>query len=449
VRVPDPKAGGEGWIVMPERCSPLVRVGCLVVLAASMLVTSAGRGAAQTGVDQHRAQTSESQRYIVVLNDDVESPEAAAINDVAEHGVRVRGVYSSALKGYSADVTPDEVARLNTDPDVAYLEPDRLLYTSGQVVPTGVHRVAATVNPNIDIDGKDDVRIDADVAVIDTGVAAVADLNIASRADCSTGSCKPGVGSDDNGHGTHVAGTIGALDNAIGVVGVAPGARIHALKVCNSSGECPNSAVLAAVDWVTAHHDTVEVANMSLGGAGTNVPLNQAIHRSADLGVVYVVAAGNNAADAAGFFPANSPDVIAVSALSDSDGVTGAQGAPPECRPQESDGRLATFSNFGAVVDVAAPGVCILSTWYDGGLKLMSGTSMASPHVAGAAAILASGSRGPIGLTGAIAIRQELVQTGTRDWNDTSGDGIKEPVIDVESSSRFPGAASLATTTPS
>jgi subtilisin family serine protease len=445
---------------MSRMCAPLVRLVILLVVTTTLLAAWAGAGDAQTSAGQSPAPPGDAtaptgfappdhmHRYVVVLKESAGSPEVAAIQDVAQYGITVKGIYSSALSGYTADMTLDDVAQLTVDPDVDYIEPDRMLHISGQVVPTGVRRIGADKNTNLDIDGRDDVRVDVDVAVIDTGVAPVPDLNIVNRVDCSLGSCLAGVGGDDNGHGTHVAGTIGALDNDIGVVGVAPGARIHALKVCNAYGECPNSAVLAAVDYVTARYNTIEVVNMSLGGPGANAPLDQAISRSVDAGVVYAVAAGNNAQDAAGFFPASSPDVIAVSALSDSDGQSGANGPAPACRPQEADGRLASFSNFGSVVDVAAPGVCILSTWKDGNLQLMSGTSMASPHVAGAAAILASGPRDPTNRAGVLAIKQQLIRTGNFDWSDTSGDGIKEPVIDVSNATQFPPQATPPPVTP-
>jgi subtilisin family serine protease len=376
--------------------------------------------------------------YIVMLADPAGSVRTAAIDDSADYGVEVKGIYSHSIDGYVAEMTADERARLLQDPGVVAVLPDQTLRISGQVIPTGVQRIFATTNANVDIDGIDDNRINADVAVIDTGVTPQADLNVVASVDCSTGSCVETAASDDNGHGSHVAGTIGAIDNSVGVVGVAPGVRVHSLKVCNSLGECPTSGVLAAIDYVTAHADTIEVANLSLGGPGTvDSPLNQAIAGSTDAGVAYVVAAGNNAQDASAYAPANSPDAIAVSALSDSDGKPGKLGGQPTCR-RESDDNAATFSNYGSVVDIAAPGVCVLSTWKDGTLKTMSGTSMAAPHVAGAAALLASGPRDPKDRADVDAIRARLLETGNTDWTDGSPDGIKEPLLDVSNQSLFP-----------
>ncbi|HMG41531.1 MAG TPA: S8 family serine peptidase [Acidimicrobiales bacterium] len=414
----------------------VTRAPTALVLAAIALVAST----LTAGADPTSAAADTEATYIVILKSSVSSPTATSIGHHRRYGAEVAGVYSHALKGYTADMTAAEAARLSTDANVAHVEKDRILQLSQtpQTTPTGVRRSFADDNPNLDIDGQDDVRIDVDVAVIDSGVMAHTDLNVVSRANCTTGVCQTGTGNDDNGHGTHVAGTIGALDNGTGVVGVAPGARIHSVKVCTASGSCPNSAIVAGVDYVTARAGTIEVANMSLGGPGTNTPLAQAITRSVDAGVVYAVAAGNNAANASGFSPANHPDVITVSALADSDGEPGGLGPTPSCRPASTDDVLADFSNFGTVVEVAAPGVCILSTWNNGAYNTISGTSMAAPHVAGAAAVLTSGTRDPVNRTQALAIRGQITSAGNFDWTDDSGDGVKEPLLDVHDATKFP-----------
>jgi subtilisin family serine protease len=388
---------------------------------------------------------SDSQVVVVVLKDSVTSPDTVAARHAKQYGVKVRGVYSHALKGYAGELSPEQLALLQADPDVELVEPDLVLQIDDQVVPTGIRRVFADDNPTLDIaavDAPAGRRIDADVAVIDTGVMAHPDLNVASRADCSSGVCEVGIGNDDNGHGTHVAGTIAALDNGIGVVGVAPGARIHSVKVCDAHGSCPNSAIVAAVDYVTANADIVEIVNMSLGGPGVNPVLARAIERSVDAGVVYSVSAGNASQDARDFAPANHPDVITVSALADSDGDPGGTGGAPWCRRQSRDDQLADFSNFGEVVDVAAPGVCITSTWNDGGTHTLSGTSMAAPHVAGAAAILASGPSDPTDRADVLAIKQQIVNSGNHEWTDNSGDTVEEPLLDIHDATQFPvGAA--------
>ena len=156
----------------------------------------------------------------------------------------------------------------------------------------------AAANKALDIDEQDDLRVNVDVAVIDTGIDQThPDLNVVARANCMLGgeTCTNNSGTDGNSHGTHVAGTIGAIDNSYGVVGTAPGARLWAVKVLNDSGGGTFSTAAAGVDWVTAHASEIEVANMSLGGSATTVVLREAVEASIKAGVVYVVAAGNSA----------------------------------------------------------------------------------------------------------------------------------------------------------
>jgi subtilisin family serine protease len=197
--------------------------------------------------------------------------------------------------------------------------------------------------------------------------------------------------------------------------------------------------MIAGINYVTANASSIEVANMSLGGPGNNASLAQALTNSVNAGVVYAVAAGNSNADAAGFQPAGHPDVITVSALADEDGQPGGLGGSLFCRPQSQDDHLADFSNWGAAVEIAAPGVCINSTWNNGGFNVISGTSMASPHAAGAAAVIASGDN-PNSRSDVLAIRSALVNAGNFDWTFQSrGPGdVKEPLLDISDGSVFP-----------
>jgi subtilisin family serine protease len=332
-------------------------------------------------------------RYIVTLKAGVAAARTAERLG-SERGARVRHVYSSALNGFSAELTDAEVAALKADPDVLAVTPDYELQLFADDVPTGVRRSTADTNPAASI-GSGTNPVAVDVAVIDTGVDVNhPDLNVVGGVNCST----DGSDSYDDiyGHGTHVAGIIGALDNGIGVVGVAPGARIWSVRVFRSDGNGgitgDVSDLLCAVNWVTEHADTIKVVNMSLGafapeGSCTDGGLHQAICQSVAAGVTYVVAAGNSAFDASLFVPSTYSQVITVSALADTDGLPGGQGPAASDPLFGSDDRLAPFSNIGADVDIAAPGVDIYSTWFDGGYTLQSGTSMASPHVAGAAAV--------------------------------------------------------------
>lgn len=379
-------------------------------------------------------------RYIVVLRDDVPSAAAVARDLAARHGVAVSHVYEAALKGFAADVPAGRLLALQLDPRVSFVEPDQTAHTFAQLAPTGVQRIFATSNTNLGINETDEYRIDVDVAVIDTGIAEHPDLDVVRRANCTGGgplkaSCADNAGTDGNGHGTHVAGTIGALDNGIGVVGVAPGARLWSVKVLDNSGSGYISWIVAGIDWVTRNRADIEVANMSLGCECSSSALDTAITNSVAAGIVYVVAAGNSNKDARTFSPANHPDVITVSALADFDGEPGGL-AGPTCRTDEDD-TLAAFSNWGPRIDIAAPGVCILSTWHNGsGYNTISGTSMAAPHVAGAAALLASGDK-PTDRSGVLAIRKKLRDSGNVQWTDDSGDDVKEPLLDVSNMAVF------------
>ncbi len=273
-----------------------------------------------------------------------------------------------------------------------------------------------------------------DVAVIDTGVDFQhPDLNVVGGVNCTGkiffATCVNG-GDDDHYHGTHVAGTIGALDNGIGVVGVAPGARIWAVKVLNKNGSGYSSWIIAGIDWVAAHAATIKVANMSLGGSGYSQAEYDAIQGAVNKGVAFAVAAGNEDDDANNYSPSAFDNVLVVSALADFNGLPGG-GAAPTCRADVDD-TLADFSNWGPEVDVAAPGVCILSTYpiEQGEYGTISGTSMASPHAAGALALLASRNK-PNNATDVYNLYNQVKSAGNYNWTDDSGDGIKEPLLDV------------------
>ncbi len=379
-------------------------------------------------------------RYIVVFRESVADPGAAAADLARTHGLDLRFVYRAALRGFSAGFSQRAATALARDPRVAFVEPDRTVSLSGHfgaVTPTGIHRAFAPDNPYLTIDGTDDLRIDVDVAIIDTGIDFDhPDLNVVGRVDCSGGgpfkggSCDDNAGDDGNGHGSHVAGTIGALDDGIGVVGMAPGARLWAVKVLGNNGSGYMSWIVGGIDWVAAHADTIEVANMSLGCECSSGAMDMAITNSVAAGVTFVVSAGNSDRNAKDFSPANHPDVITVSALADFDGLPGGL-ANSTCRNDQDD-TLADFSNWGGTVEIAAPGVCIESTWKGGGYNTISGTSMASPHVAGAAALLAAS-----GMTDPATIRDALIANGNSDWTDDSGDGTTEPLLDVSNGAVF------------
>ncbi|MBI3167096.1 MAG: S8 family serine peptidase [Chloroflexi bacterium] len=333
-------------------------------------------------------------QYIVVFNDTVANPRDAANDMAREHGLGLTHVYEYAVKGYAATIPAARLNAVKSDSRVLFVSEDREVSIGAQTLPTGVDRIDAEQTATHTNKGTG-----VNVAVIDTGIDLThPDLsaNIVGGKNCSTGKSY----SDGNGHGSHVAGTIAAVNNTEGVVGIAPEAKLWAVRVLDNRGSGSWSSVICGIDFVTskapANGGPITVANMSLGGTGSddgncgltnNDALHQAICRSVAAGVTYVVAAGNETDNAANHVPAAYDEVITVSALSDSDGKSGGTGGAPTCRTGELDDYFATFSNFGADVDIAAPGVCILSTWKGGGYNTISGTSMASPHVAGVAAL--------------------------------------------------------------
>ena len=339
------------------------------------------------------------------------------------------------MKGYSAAMPAITAAAVERLPGVEWVEPVRVVRAAAQTLPTGIDRVDGDLSPRARIDGKDE-RVDVDVAVLDTGVDLDhPDLNVFAGGARNCTFLSLGGANDDHGHGTHVAGTVGALDNGSGVVGVAPGARIWPVKVLNLLGTGNTADVVCGIDYVTSKAGEIEVVNMSLGGSGrddgncgnsNNDAQHRAICRSVAAGITYVVAAGNDSRDAAGYAPASYDEVITVSALADFNGKPGG-GASSTCRTDEDD-TFATFSNFGPDVDLIAPGVCILSSRTGGGTTTMSGTSMASPHVAGAAALYLAGAPG----TSPAAVRAALIAAASSDWNAVDDrDATKEPLLHV------------------
>ncbi|UCS95904.1 S8 family peptidase [Echinicola marina] len=285
-------------------------------------------------------------------------------------------VFSNALEGFSVELDEEQFILLSKDSRVKFIEQDRVIALapppgkgpgnggggeepSGETVPYGISRVGGPV----DYSG-------SNVAfVIDTGIDLDhPDLNVdASKGFNAFNTGKDSKSLDDgNGHGTHVAGTIAAINNDFGVIGVAAGATVVPVKVLDSRGSGSYSGVIAGVDFVKARGNNGDVANMSLGGPVSNA-LDQAVKEAAASGVKFSLAAGNEGGDANEHSPArvNGPDIYTISAMDESD-------------------NFASFSNFSnPPVDYCAPGVSITSTWKNGGYNTISGTSMAAPHVAG------------------------------------------------------------------
>lgn len=411
----------------------MAALACAALIAAGALAAPA-RATASDALPA--AGTPIAGSYIVVLEDGADLGRVLAAHRAL--GAEVFHVYRHALSGYAARMSALVAAAVAADRRVDFVEQDRVVRAAAQTLPTGIDRIDADSSPTAHIDGTDE-RVDVDVAVIDTGVDLDhPDLNVytAGAKNCAGLLALRGA-DDDNGHGSHVAGTIGALDNNSGVVGVAPGARIWSVKVLNFLGVGSVSNIVCGIDYVTSKASQIEVANMSLGGSGSddgncgksnNDSEHRAICASVAAGVTYVVAAGNDSDDAENYAPASYDEVITVSALADFDGQPGG-GARSTCR-SDVDDTFADFSNHGADVDLIAPGVCIYSTSSGGGYATLSGTSMASPHVAGAAALYKARNPG----AGPAQVKQALQAAGNLNWsNADDGDGIKELLVNVAS----------------
>ncbi|MGW4112737.1 S8 family serine peptidase [Actinosynnema sp. NPDC004786] len=343
-----------------------VGVGAAAVLAAAVAVTPAQ--AAEAQIRDAGAPAAVAGSYIVVLEDGV------AAEAVAERaGVRVTHRYRAALNGFAAAMSERAAKRLAADPAVAYVAQDqRVQVLADQPNPPswGLDRVDQRDLPLNRNYGYASTAGNVHAYIIDTGIRTT-HADFGGRASFDANTTGDGNNTDCNGHGTHVAGTVGGAAH-----GVAKAVRLHGVKVLSCSGSGTIAGVVAGVDWVTANAQKPAVANMSLGG-GANDTLDAAVRRSIASGVTYAIASGNSNADACSFSPARVAEAVTVNA-SDS-----------------ADGR-ASFSNWGTCTDLFAPGVGITSAWHtsDTATNSISGTSMAAPHVAGAAALVLAGAPG-------------------------------------------------------
>jgi len=313
--------------------------------------------------------------YICVFKDGAVSrgnAQAEANRAAQAEQAQLKHVYSVALRGFAANMSDQAAANMQKNhPNIAYCEQDQVVQLGpirvdgkpggggttqpAQTTPWGVARVNGGAAGNF-----------GTAWIIDTGIDFThPDLNVdtarsRSFLDRDTSPV------DQNGHGTHVSGTIAARDNTIGVIGVAPGAPVVAVRVLDRRGSGSNSGVIAGVDYVAQNGRPGDVANMSLGG-GVSAALDTAVVNAASGGVKFALAAGNESDNANNHSPAraNGPNVYTVSAFAVGD-------------------KWASYSNYGnPPIDFAEPGSAINSTWVGGGYNTISGTSMATPHLAG------------------------------------------------------------------
>lgn len=431
--------------------APLRTTSLAVPLLAAPLLSGCGDTGDATTTRAVQAWASSTpagagDRHIVMLR------RGASASAVArQHGLSPTSLFSRAIQGFAADVPASALSALRRNPNVISVTPVRTVEAFAQQASTGLRRIG----------GPAPGAVAVGIAVLDTGIAVGhRDLNVVRHVDCSSGSrwatsCIEDAGDDIHGHGTHVAGVAAAIDNDVDVVGVAAGAPLHAVKVLDDSGRGSTETVIRGLDWVASHAASIRVANLSLGGActrgpwlvpcddapcaSTTDPEHAAVCNLVAAGVAVVAAAGNSQRDVRFYSPAAYAEAITVSALADFDGAPGGLGtgsfAFSSCT-EDRDDSFACFSNFGAGVDIMAPGVGILSTT-PGGLEAWSGTSMAAPFVAGAAARVIAESPGatPADVRATLLAAAEPEPCADRTASGACSDdpdGIGEPLVRMQ-----------------
>ena len=394
-----------------------------------------------TGSDDLRGRPDVTGRYIVVLTGKTDTKRFVAAQG-KRNGIKSDRSFGRALKGFTARLDARQRRALLAAPEVVKVVPDAVFELTGQTTPNGVRRIGGRSSAAAAIDGVDQ-RVDADVAIVDTGITRHPDLNVVGGYNCASSDTT--AWRDNNHHGTHVAGTVAALDNDFGVVGVAPGARLWAVRILNDDGYGLLSWYVCGLDWILSQRDPndasrplIEAVNMSVTKSGSDDHacgtlnddiLHAAICRVVASGTTVVAAAANDGANASRRIPASYDEVITVSALADTDGKAGGLGGRScySWGTYDQDDTFADFSNYGYDVDIMASGKCIWST-VPGGYGYSSGTSMAAPAVTGAAALYKASRP----MATPAEVKEALQYLGNLSWDvSTDPDDRHEKLLDV------------------
>ena len=336
-------------------------------------------------------------QYIVVLK--ASAPATQIMNAlVPMPGVELRHVYAAALNGFAARLSPAALAELRANPNVAYIEQDQFIRVDATETGAtwGIDRIDQRALPLSTTYSWASTGAGVTAYIIDTGINATHN-EFGGRASVAFDAVNDGRnGVDCNGHGTHVSGTVGGA-----TYGVAKGVQLRAVRVLDCAGSGTTSGVIAGIDWVTAHHASPAVANMSLGG-GASTALDNAVTASISSGVTYAIAAGNSNRNACNYSPARAATAITVGATTTTDS-------------------RASYSNYGSCLDIFAPGSGITSSWIGSNTatNTISGTSMATPHVAGVAALYLQ----THATASPASVRNALVANGTTGKVTSAGNG--------------------------
>ena len=420
-------------------------------------------------LDNHQLESSNiiSDQFIIYLKEDnkQQQQENKSIDplefynsELKNTGTELLYVYDYVSKGFAIKISDNKVLeQLKNNPLVEYIGQDKKITAfidkkqqqqqqqqtnnQQQILPISIDRIKDDDNNNDDLSlvagrglgGESSLSVDADIAILDTGIDLDhSDLNVFHEKTFIPGTLSA---DDDHGHGTHLAGIAAAKDNSFGIVGIAPGARLWAIKILESAGMGDISTLIKGLDYINQNSNRVDVVVLSLGCECESGSLDIAIKNTVEAGITVVVAAGNEGKDARTFTPANNPEVITVSAIVDTDGKCGGEG--PSSVHGEDD-TLASFSNFGKVIDIAAPGVDIYSTFKSNSYTKLTGTSMAAPHVAGAAALYISSNPG----ASPKDVKNYVIISGTNPSDSCNGnahgyftgdrDGSPEPLLHIK-----------------